>query len=82
MTLTKADKENILKKLNMLNSDIGCNMDFIADSFNEQMDKTVMEAKGEIESFCQNKINAIASAALVEHRDEILQLENPVDIEE
>lgn len=80
-TLTKADKENILKKLNMLNYDIGSNIGFIADQFNEQMDKTVMEAKGEIESFCQNKINAIASAALVEHRDEILKLENPVDIE-
>ena len=80
-TLTKADKENILKKLDMLNSDIGSNIGFIADQFNEQMDKTVMEAKGEIESFCQNKINAIASAALVEHRDEILKLENPVDIE-
>ena len=80
-TLTKADKENILKKLNMLNSDIGSNIGFIADRFNEQMDKTVMEAKGEIESFCQNKINTIASAALVEHRDEILKLENPVDIE-
>lgn len=80
--LTKADKESVMKKLNKLSMDIGCNMDFIADSFNEQMDKTVMEAKGEIESFCQNKINAIASAALVEHRDEILKLENPVDIEE
>lgn len=80
-TLTKADKENILKKLNMLNYDIGSNIGFIADQFNEQMDKTVMEAKGEIESFCQNKINAIASAALVEHRDEILKLENPVNIE-
>lgn len=80
-TLTKADKENILEKLNMLNYDIGSNIGFIADQFNEQMDKTVMEAKGEIESFCQNKINAIASAALVEHRDEILKLENPVDIE-
>lgn len=80
-TLTKADKENILKKLNMLNSDIGSNIDFIADQFNEQIDKTVMEAKGEIESFCQNKINAIANVALVEHRDEVLKLENPVDIE-
>lgn len=80
--LTKADKESVMGKLNKLSMDIGCNMDFIADSFNEQMDKTVMEAKGEIESFCQNKINTIASAALVEHRDEILQLENPVDIEE
>ena len=53
----------------------------IADQFNEQMDKTVMEAKGEIESFCQNKINAIASASLVEHREEFLKLKNPVDIE-
>ena len=80
-TLTKADKENILKKLNMLNCDIGSNIGFIADQFNEQMDKTVMEAKGEVEAFCQNKINAIASAALIGHRDEILKLENPVDIE-
>lgn len=80
-TLTKADKENILMKLNMLNSDIGSNIGFIADQFNEQMDKTVMEAKGEIESFCQNKVNSIANATLVQKRDEFLKLENPVDIE-
>lgn len=79
--LTKADKETVISKLRKLSMDLGCNLDFIADQFNEQMDKTVMEAKGEIESFCQNKINAIASAALVEHRDEFLKLENPVDIE-
>ena len=79
--LTKADKEAVISKLRKLSMDLGCNLDFIADQFNEQMDKTVMEAKGEIESFYQNKINAIASAALVEQRDEILKLENPVDIE-
>ena len=79
--LTKADKEAVISKLRKLSMDLGCNLDFIADQFNKQMDNTVMEAKGEIESFCQNKINAIASAALVEHRDEILKLENPVDIE-
>ena len=73
---------NIERKEQVRNDEqIGSNIGFIADQFNEQMDKTVMEAKGEIESFCQNNINAIASAALVEHRDEILQLENPVDIE-
>lgn len=77
--LTKADKDAILNKLHHLNMDIGCNMDFIADQFNEQMDKTVMEAKGEIEAFMQNKVNSIASAALVEHREELLALENPVD---
>ena len=79
--LTKADKESIISKLRKLSMDLGSNIGFIADQFNEQMDKTVMEAKGEIESFCQNKINAIASASLVEHRDEFLKLENPVDIE-
>ena len=61
--------------------DLGCNMDFIASQFNEQMDRTVMEAKGEIESFCQNKINSIASVALAEHKDEFLKFDNPVDIE-
>lgn len=81
-SLTKVDKEAVMNKLRKLSMDIGCNMEFVANQFNVQMDRTVMEAKGEIESFCQNKINAIASAALVEHRDEILQLENPVDIED
>lgn len=81
-TLTKAEKEYIMKKLNMLYNDIGTNMDFVADQFNEQMDKTVKEAKGEIEAFCQNKINTIANAALVEHRDELLKLENPVNFVE
>lgn len=80
-TLTKNDKEDILRKLSKLNTDIGCNMDFIADQFNEQMDKTIMEAKGEIEAFCQNKINSIAGAALVDHQEELMHLENPVDIQ-
>lgn len=39
-----------------------------------------MEAKGEIESFYQNKINSIAQTVLVEQREDILKLENPVDI--
>lgn len=80
-TLNKKDKEAVISKLKELNMNLECNMDFIADQFNEQMDKTVMEAKGEIEAFCQNKINSIASTALVEHRDKVLKLENPVDIE-
>lgn len=79
-TLKKADKEEILRKLNKLKMDIGINTDFIVNQFNEQMDKTITEAKGEIEAFCQNKINAIASAALVEHREEFRKLESPVDI--
>jgi hypothetical protein len=56
------------------------NREFIYQQFNEQMDKTTVEAKGEIEAFCQNKINSIANAALVEHKDDLLKLKNPVDI--
>ena len=45
------------------------------------MDKTITEAKGEIEAFTQNKLNAIASQALVEHHKELQNLENPVNID-
>lgn len=81
-SFTKADKEEILRKLNQISANIGSNAKFIADQFNEQMDKTVREAKGEVEAFCQNKITSIANAAIAEKREEILQLDNPVDIEE
>lgn len=44
------------------------------------MDKTAIEAKGEIETFCQNKINSIAQAALVENGNKFVALENPVEL--
>ena len=59
---------------------IGSNLDFCVEQFDEQMEKTTLEAKGEIEAFCQNKINSIAQAALVENREKIVELENPVEI--
>lgn len=79
-SIGKGDREEILQKLNHLAMQIGSNTEFVYKQFNEQMDKTVMEAKGEIEAFCQNKINSIASAALVEHKDDVLKMENPIDI--
>ena len=44
------------------------------------MDKTITEAKGEIEAFAQNRINAIAQQAIAEQKDATLKLESPVDI--
>lgn len=67
-SIGKGDKEQILKKLEHLAMQIGVNTEFVYQQFNEQMDKTVMEAKGEVEAFCQNKMNSIAQAALVEHK--------------
>lgn len=74
------DRREIIQQLTQVKYNIGCNLDFCAEQFNEQMDKTVCEAKGEIEAFCQNKINSIAQATLVEHKDDFVRLENPVDL--
>jgi hypothetical protein len=79
-TFNKADKENVLNMLYKLQQEIGSNTEFIYKQFNEQMDKTTMEAKGEIEAFMQNKINTIANMALVEHKEELTKLNNPIDL--
>lgn len=79
-SIGKGDREQILKKLEHLTIQIKNNTEFIYKQFNEQMDKTVMEAKGEIEAFCQNKMDSIAHAALMEHQEDFKKLENPIDI--
>lgn len=79
-TVGKRDRDLILSKLEHLVMQIGSNTEFIYRQFNEQMDKTVTEAKGEIEAFCQNKIHSIAQSALVDHKDEFVKFENPIDI--
>ena len=53
---TKADKEVILKGIKMLQQEIESNVPFIQSSFNEQMDKTILEAKGEFEGFVMHKV--------------------------
>ena len=79
--LTQKDKSEILSKLTKLKQDINENREYIYKQFNEQMDKTTMEAKGEIEAFMQNKLTSIANATLVEQRESLFKLENPVDIQ-
>ncbi len=74
------DRKEMISKLQQIKNNIGSNLDFCVEQFEEQMDKTTLEAKGEIEAFCQNKINSIAQVALVENRDKIIKLENPVEL--
>lgn len=79
-TLGIKDRKEIVSQLQLVKYNIGANLDFCVSQFDEQMDKSTMEAKGEIEAFCQNKINSIAQAALVEKKDELIGLENPVEL--
>lgn len=74
------DRQEMIRELQQVKYNIGTNLDFCASQFDKQMDKSTLEAKGEIEAFCQNKINSIAQAALVERRDELAKLENPVEL--
>lgn len=80
-SIGRGDKEQILKRLEHLAIQIGSNTEFVYRQFNKQMDKTVMEAKGEVEAFCQNKMNSIAQAALMDHKDDFKSLANPIDLE-
>lgn len=75
------DRQEMIRELQQVKYNIGTNLDFCASQFDEQMDKSTLEAKGEIEAFCQNKINSIAQAALVERKDEFVKLKNPVELE-
>lgn len=60
----KADKEKVINLLEKINREIKSNTPFIMSQFNEQMDKTVKEAKGEVEAFTQTKMHSLALEAL------------------
>jgi ElaB/YqjD/DUF883 family membrane-anchored ribosome-binding protein len=63
-SINKGDREAILGKLRMLMQNINSNMPFVQSQFNEAMDKTVTEAKAEVEGFVEGKIRALGIDAL------------------
>lgn len=65
-SFNKKEREELLSSLMQLSHNIGSNQSFQLAQFQEQMDKTVTEAKGEIESFVQNKMLVLAQQKLVE----------------
>lgn len=60
----KSDKELILKQLQSFRQELSSNIPFVASQFNEQMDKTVAEAKGEVEAFVMNKVHSLGIEGL------------------
>ncbi len=80
--LNKSDKENIMSKMRIIQANMNQNITFMFEQFQKQMDKTVVEAKGEVEAFVQNKIQQIATMAISEKQDEskLIPTENPIDI--
>lgn len=81
-TLTKADKEEVIQKLNKIEDGIGSSQDFQLKQFHRQMEQTVSEAKGEVEAFVQNKMYQIAQRKIVEEMPLALEnYESPIKLE-
>lgn len=74
-TLSNADKDFILKTLKDVSAKINDHMPYINEMFAEQMEKTVVEAKGEFESFLQSKMNNLAIEAIAEQQKQVVKQE-------
>ena len=72
--MPKRDKEAIKNELQMIKQSIDSNLPFIKKQFTEQMDKTLLEVRQDIEAFVENKIRSIG---LEGFKKELLQLQSP-----
>ena len=77
-TFNKKEQAEVLNMLHKISMNIGSNQSFQMSQFNEQMEKTVAESKGEVEAFVQHKMYQIAQQALVENPESFL--EAPIEV--
>lgn len=76
-SLSKTDRNLILQKIDQIINAVPNATVFAQQTFAEQMEQSVCEARGEIESFFQARVSAIASAAISEHPEAILSIGAP-----
>ena len=65
-SIGKKDREDILKKLEKFVRTIDEDAAYIYNMFDEQMDNTVAEAKGEVEAFTEEKVRSLGLQAMAE----------------
>lgn len=71
--ISKGDRKEILQQLDFIKMQIESNIPFLKQSFTEQMDKTVLEAKNEFSAFVDDKIQRVG---LKNFKKELLQLQD------
>jgi len=59
------------EKIRIVAQDVNSNLPFVQSSFNETMDKTVTEAKGEVESFVLNRVVSLGIESLKKQTPQI-----------
>lgn len=72
-SFTKKEREEILRTLTSIRSDIGANAKFVSRSFEEHIEKVTTEAKGEVEAFIQHKMRSMALEAMSEEQRKTLE---------
>jgi hypothetical protein len=70
-SVTKADREEFLKIAASIKQEVSSNLPFTMDMFNEQTEKSIVEAKREIEAFINDKIASTGLEAL--KKEKLLQ---------
>jgi len=76
-SIGKADRAAIVRQLESLIAHVKNGMPFVQSQFNEAMDKTVTEAKGEVEAFVNHKIHSLGINAL--NTEILAALEAPLE---
>ena len=85
-TLTQADRKDVAKMLSMLLQHIESNMPFVLTQFNEQIERTVVEAKGEIDAAMTHLLVRLGTEKLQEmiggpDASKALGIEGPSEVE-
>jgi len=82
-TIKKSELSELVTVLNSIEQDLKENLRFVASQFDRQTDKSVNEAKAEVESFVENKIRSIGidglkmkTQSLLENNKENSQIES------
>lgn len=77
-SINKGDKEELIRLFDSLIDNIKSSIPFVEKSFVEQMDKTIVEAKAEIEAFVNRRITEEGRKALLgENSDVKIFLQSP-----
>lgn len=80
-SINKSDREELMNKLKKIEMQMSSNAKFIYKQFNRQMEKTVTEAKGEVEAFVQNKMHSLALEAISKNSESI-EMNSLIEIED
>jgi hypothetical protein len=67
--LNKSEKDELLSMLNRLSTEVSANIPFVRKRFDEQMHKSVAEAKGNIEGYVQNRMSDIANTVIARNME-------------